>query len=49
LFSKITGSGLHAALGDEDAEVCALEAVVARAVHAKEEALVLAGQLVPVM
>src|ERR1017187_8716121 len=43
------GGGLHAAFGDEDAEVRALEPVVSRTVHAQEEALVLVGQLVPVM
>ena len=39
--------GLHATLGDEDAQVCALEAVVARGGQSPEEALV--GQLVPVV
>src|SRR5271165_2669273 len=41
--------GLHAALGDEDAQVGAVELEVARAVHAHEEGYVLGGDLVPVV
>src|SRR4029079_6896365 len=41
-----TVGGLHPALGDEDAEIGSLEAVVARSVDAQEEALVLVRDVV---
>src|SRR6476620_9009829 len=44
-----TVGGLHPALGDEDAEICSLEAIVARSVDAQEEALVLVGEVVPII
>src|SRR5208283_5752603 len=44
-----TLGGLHAALGDQDAQVGAVELEVARAVYAHEEGLVLGGDLVPVV
>src|SRR4029077_20637169 len=44
-----TVGGLHPALGDEDAEICSLEAVVARSVDAQEEAFVLVRDVVPII
>src|ERR1700728_3055305 len=41
--------GLHPALGDQNAQVGAVELKVARAVDAHEEGLVLGGDLVPVV
>src|SRR6478672_2504301 len=44
-----TVGGLHTALGDEDAEISSLEAVVAWSVDAQEEALVLVRDVVPIV
>src|SRR6476620_11561614 len=44
-----TVGGLHPALGDEDAEIGSLEAVVARSIDAQEKALILVCDGVPII